>query len=119
VRVHQEERLKRIRSELQAAYTLLEHIETSNNLARNKLDLWRAKCKLELAILMIKILSGIDEEERRARYSVEGEPQKVLAKALELIANASNSILTTNPHDVLEKVRRARDLLWLLESKNL
>ena len=114
-----DERLKRVRSELQAAYTQLEQIRPLNTFAEKKLDLWRARCRLEFAILLIKISSNIDSEDRRVRYTMDGEPQKILAKVLDFIADTLNSPITTNIYVVLEKVRKARDLLWLLESKKL
>jgi len=67
---------------------------------------------------LIKISSGIDYEDRRARYTAEGRPQNIIAKVQEFVADALNSTGTTNVYEVLEKVRRARDLLWMLESKN-
>lgn len=50
---------------------------------------------------------------------MEGEPQKAFGKVLELIADALNSLPATNVYEVLEKVRKATDLLSLLESKKL
>jgi hypothetical protein len=115
----QEERLKRVRSELQLAYTQLKQIGALNSLAEKRLELWRARCRLELAILLIKASGGTDCEDRRKRYIMEGEPQKVLANVLALVADALNSPPTTEVYEVLVKVRRARDLLLLLESKKL
>jgi hypothetical protein len=115
---YRNERLKRIRSELQSAYTLLEQIESSGTLAEKKLDLWRARCRLELAILLIKISSGIDYEDRRVRYTAEGGLRNTLAKAREFVADALNSTQSTDAFEVLEKVRKARDLLWMLEAKS-
>lgn len=117
----EDERLKRVRFELQSAYTLLERVESPNTLTDEKLlDLWRARARLELAILLIKLSSGIDYENRRARCTAEGgsNPKKILAKTRELIADALNSPLTNNDYELLEKVRLARDLLWLVESKS-
>jgi len=116
---HQENRLERVKSELQSAYAQLKQIDSSNMLARQRSELWRARCRLELIILLIKTSCGVDYEGRRARYTMEGEPQKVFGKALELIADALNSLPATNVYEVLEKVRKARDLLSLLESKKL
>jgi hypothetical protein len=115
----QEDRLERIKSELQSTYTQLKQIESSNTLAKKKFELWKARCRLELVILLIKIYYGVDYEDRRARYTMDGEPQKVFGKVLESITDALHSLLTTNTYEVLEKVRKARDLLSLLESKKL
>jgi hypothetical protein len=113
----QEDRLERIKSELQSTYTQLKQIESSNTLSKK--ELWKARCRLELVILLIKIYYGVDYEDRRVRYTMDGEPQKVFGKVLESITDALHSLLTTNTYEVLEKVRKARDLLSLLESKKL
>ncbi len=119
MRSYQENRLERIKSELQSTYTQLKQMDSSNTLAGKRFELWKARCRLELVILLIKISYGVDYEDRRARYTMEGEPQKVFGKVLELIADALNSLPATNVYEVLEKVREARDLLSLLESKKL
>lgn len=115
---HQDARVKRIRSELQSAYNILQQIELSSNLLKeSKLDLWKAKCRLELAILLIKLAANVDYEERRARYTIDGEPLKIIGKAKEFI---SDVLMMDSNKDILgsiEKVRRARDLLHLLEEK--
>jgi hypothetical protein len=115
---NQDARLKRVRSELQSAYNILQQIESSGNLKKgSKLDLWRAKCMLELAILLIKLTSGIDREERRARYTIDGEPEKIIGEVKEFISDVLKNDSTKSILEALEKVRKARDLLHLLEEK--
>ncbi len=109
-----EERLTRARIELQSAYTTLEQIESSKSLEKYKVEVWRARSRVELAILLIKLAANVEYEDRRPPLVLRAEPQVILDKAKKMLfkaLNESQSISTT-----LERVRRVRDLLLLLES---
>lgn len=107
-------RLTRARSELQSAYTILKQIKPSSRFSgRFGLEVWRARSRLELAILLMKLSAGVDYEDRRPSYTLKAEPQVILENAKKLVVEALNDL--RNISVALENVRKARDLLLLLE----
>lgn len=110
-----EKRLERARAELQSAYTMLQQIQPSNDsLERYKLELWRVKSRLELAILLMKLAADINYEERRPTTILRAEAKTILEKAKEMVFEALKN--SQNINITLEKVRAARDFLQLLET---
>ncbi|MEM2883266.1 MAG: hypothetical protein QXJ86_03770 [Nitrososphaerales archaeon] len=110
-----ERRLTNAKIEIQSAYTILEQIQTSSkSFDEYKLDLWKARSRLELAILLIKLAANIDHEDRRRLFILRDEPHTLLNKAKEMLCEALKNFQNINT--TLEKVRRVRDLLLLLET---
>ncbi|MFN3621625.1 MAG: hypothetical protein ACK4TI_01920 [Nitrososphaerales archaeon] len=110
-----EGRLAYAKIELQSAYATLEQIKpSSKSFKEYKLELWRARSRIELAILLIKLAANVEHEEMRPPFILKAEPQAILDKAKEMLFDSLNDFQDINT--MLERVRRVRDLLLLLES---
>ncbi len=106
------ERVDRAIAEAKAAFALIKCVITSGgSLKEHRLDIWGARSRLEMAILLTKLAAGLESEERRATHRVDGDSHMLLSEAQRLTSEAINALSANDLREALEKLRRARDLL--------